>query len=136
MPQAVADAPKGSGINEAYVCLQAIRMHLALGENGPAMDMIEDLLTRQSFQTRGYLKVDPMFAPLRNNERFKQFISGGITRPTGRTPVVERPVCVLNQAIAVVLLQVPNRAGDSRAHSLAFARIRDAGQRRSGHERD
>ena len=83
MTQAVADAPKGSGLNESYVRLQAIRMHLALGEQDPAMDGIEDLLTRQSFVTRGYLKADPMFTPLKNNERFKRIVSGGMDRPRG-----------------------------------------------------
>ncbi|MBP9106519.1 MAG: protein kinase [Gemmatimonadaceae bacterium] len=83
MTQAVADAPKGSGLNETYVRLQAIRMHLALGEQDAALDGIEDILTRQSFVTRGYLKSDPMFAPLKNNERFKRIVSGGMDRPRG-----------------------------------------------------
>ncbi len=83
MTQAVADAPKGSGLNESYVRLQAIRMHLALGEQDEAMNGIEDLLTRQSYVTRGYLKADPMFTPLKNNERFKRIVSGGMDRPRG-----------------------------------------------------
>ena len=58
-------------------------MHLALGEQGAALDGIEDILTRQSFVTRGYLKADPMFAPLKNNERFKRIVSGGMDRPRG-----------------------------------------------------
>lgn len=83
MAQAIADAPKGSGLNESYVRLQAIRMHLALGEHEEAMNGIEDLLTRQSYVTRGYLKADPMFAPLKDNERFKRIVSGGMDRPRG-----------------------------------------------------
>jgi len=83
MAQAIADAPAGSGLNESYVRLQAIRMHLALGEQDAAMNGIEDLLTRQSYVTRGYLKADPMFTPLKNNERFKRIVAGGMDRPRG-----------------------------------------------------
>jgi serine/threonine-protein kinase len=84
MAQAIADAPPGkSGLNESYVRLQAIRMHLALGEQDAALNGIEDLLTRQSYVTRGYLKADPMFTPLKNNERFKRIVSGGMDRPRG-----------------------------------------------------
>jgi hypothetical protein len=81
MAQAITDAPKGSGLNETYVRTQAIRMHLALGEKDQALDGIEDLLTRQSYVTRGFLKSDPMFAPLKNNERFARLAAGGIKAP-------------------------------------------------------
>ena len=83
MAQAIADAPAGSGLNESYVRLQAVRMHLALGEQDQAMNGIEDLLTRQSYVTRGFLKADPMFTPLKNNERFKRIVAGGMDRPRG-----------------------------------------------------
>jgi eukaryotic-like serine/threonine-protein kinase len=79
--QALASATSSRDPNVPYVRLQAIRTYLATGNNGKALDALQQLLTDVSYVTRGYLKVDPTFKPLRGNPRFEQMLLPGITLP-------------------------------------------------------
>ena len=59
-----------------YVWLQAVRIHLVLGDTAAALDGIERLLRSHYYITPGWLQVDPLFSPLRGNERFKALVAG------------------------------------------------------------
>jgi hypothetical protein len=45
------------------------------------MDQLELVLGRETYVTRGYLKTDPTFAPLRGNSRFERMVAGNIGVP-------------------------------------------------------
>ncbi|HPF63125.1 MAG TPA: protein kinase [Gemmatimonadales bacterium] len=79
--RALADTVGVPENNRHYVLQQWIRTQLAIGEIGKALDGLEDLTGRQYYVTRGYLKADPMFKPLKGNPRFEAMVVGGIGRP-------------------------------------------------------
>jgi serine/threonine-protein kinase len=79
--RALADTVGSNNLNTNYVLLQWIRTQLAIGETTKALDGLEELVGRQYYVTRGYLKADPMFKPLKGNPRFEALVVGGIGRP-------------------------------------------------------
>jgi serine/threonine-protein kinase len=69
--------------NDPYVRLQKVRVEITLGQTDKALDDIETLLKTHFYVTPGYLRIDPLFNPLRNNPRFQKMIAPGVTGPTG-----------------------------------------------------
>jgi TolB-like protein/tetratricopeptide (TPR) repeat protein len=64
-----------SDLGHYYEMQQAVRIFLAVGETDRALDNIETLLKAQYQLTPAWLKVDPMFAPLKGNPRFERLIA-------------------------------------------------------------
>jgi serine/threonine-protein kinase len=60
-----------------YSQLQLVRIHLLLGDNGPALELLEPLLSSPFYLTPGWLRIDPMFDPLRDQPGFKALVEGG-----------------------------------------------------------
>ncbi len=81
LADAVASDPKSN--NTSYARLQVVRVYLANGQNDKAMDELERLLQAQYYITRGWLKVDPTFKPLRNNPRFQKLLVPPVQNPVG-----------------------------------------------------
>ncbi|MDX2207807.1 MAG: protein kinase [Gemmatimonadales bacterium] len=79
--RAVSSAREGDNSNGPYARVQRIRVLMAAGETDKAIDGVEDLLQRQYYVTRGYLKVDPTYAPLKGNPRFERLLVGGLDVP-------------------------------------------------------
>lgn len=48
------------------------RSYAVLGESEKALDLLEPLLQMPYFLTPGWLRIDPAWAPLRSNPRFKK----------------------------------------------------------------
>jgi predicted Zn-dependent protease len=67
----------GASASQAYDKLQMVRIYLAVGRLNDAMDAIEQVRKSPSKITPGWMKFDPMFAPLRGNSRFEKMVRGG-----------------------------------------------------------
>lgn len=63
-----------------YEMNQTVRIFLAVGETDRALDGIETLLKAQYTLTPAWLRVDPLYAPLRGNPRFERLIADRPTR--------------------------------------------------------
>jgi serine/threonine-protein kinase len=50
----------------------AMRGWILLGEYGKALDMLEPVMTRPFYMSSAWLRVDPMFTPLKGNPRFEK----------------------------------------------------------------
>jgi tetratricopeptide (TPR) repeat protein len=50
------------------------RIHLALGDQDKALDLLEGLLKRPYFLTRAWLRIDPTWKALRGNPRFEKLV--------------------------------------------------------------
>ena len=59
-----------------YYQHQVVRIHILLGHQEKALDLLEPLLKIPSFLSPGWLKVDPNFDPLRQNPRFQRLLAG------------------------------------------------------------
>ena len=60
-----------------YLQLQLVRIHIILGESEPALDLLEPLLeTPIFFLSPAWLRIDPMFDPLRDHPRFQALLEG------------------------------------------------------------
>jgi hypothetical protein len=59
-----------------YTQLQLVRIYLLNGETDKALDQLEPLLRVPFYISRGWLRLDPMFRPLRGNPRFQRLIGG------------------------------------------------------------
>ncbi len=79
--RAIADTVGASTENSNYTLLQYARVQLAIGNQAKALDVLEQLMDRQYWVTKGHLKSDPMFRPLDGNPRFEQLKVGGIELP-------------------------------------------------------
>ena len=53
-----------------------VRIYLLVGEPAKALDQLEPLLKVPYYLSPGWLKIDPTFAPLRDNPRFKRLVNG------------------------------------------------------------
>jgi TolB-like protein len=60
-----------------YVQHQLARVYLLSGEPEKALDLVQVLLSVPYVLSPGYLKVDPGFASVRNNQRFQRFLKQG-----------------------------------------------------------
>src|SRR5512143_1062382 len=57
-----------------YILHQLARIYVVLGEHAKALDRLESLLAVPYFVSRGWLSIDPNFAPLRGNARFEKLL--------------------------------------------------------------
>jgi serine/threonine-protein kinase len=58
----------------SYLQHQLARTYLAAGQPERALDILERLLAQPYYLSRGWLRIDPQFAPLRSNPRFQRLI--------------------------------------------------------------
>ncbi len=79
--RAVEDGNGQTTRNSSYERLQRVRVYMAAGKPDLAIDGIQELMGRQNYLTVGMLKVDPTFAPLKDNPRFKKLLVGGMKAP-------------------------------------------------------
>ena len=63
-------------VNGPYYKYQVARIFIQAGEYGRALDLIEPLLGRPGGLTPGWLRIDPIFDPLRGNPRFDRLAAG------------------------------------------------------------
>lgn len=59
----------------AYTQHQIARMYVAIGEPGKAVDILETLLKMPYFLSTDWLRIDPNFAPLHGNPRFRKLLA-------------------------------------------------------------
>ena len=64
----------------AYMQHQLARIHILVGENEKALDVLEPLLKIPYVLSPGWLRIDPTFDPLRGNRRFERLVEGGKPR--------------------------------------------------------
>jgi serine/threonine-protein kinase len=64
------------GYTGPYLQHQLVRIYILVGENDKALDELEPLLKTPYYLTPAWLKIDPMFDPLRKNPRFQRLIAG------------------------------------------------------------
>ena len=64
------DAFAGPGITE-----QVAQVHVLLGDTGPAINLLDGLLSRPSQVTVATLKIDPAWDPLRNDPKFQALLA-------------------------------------------------------------
>ena len=60
----------------SYVQHQLAGVYLLVGDPAKALDQLEPLLKIPYYLSPGWLRIDPTFAPLRGNPRFKQLVAG------------------------------------------------------------
>jgi serine/threonine-protein kinase len=82
-PEAVTESKRaielaGSQLSTdlSYVRHQMVRIYLALGQQDQAMDALTQLMSMPYHITPGWLRIDPLFAPLRGNPRFEPLAAG------------------------------------------------------------
>ncbi len=54
----------------------AVRTWIKLGETDKALDMLENIMAKPFYMTPAWLRIDPMFTPLRGNPRFEKLATG------------------------------------------------------------
>jgi hypothetical protein len=59
----------------AYFQHQVVRMYILLNQPEKALDRLEPLLKMPYDLSPGWLRIDPMFAPLKGNPRFERLIA-------------------------------------------------------------
>ena len=64
-------------VNGPYYRYQVARICLQAGQYDRALELIEPLLAIPGDLTPGWLKIDPIFAPLRGNPRFERLVNRG-----------------------------------------------------------
>jgi serine/threonine-protein kinase len=60
----------------AYIQHQLARIYLLVGDPEKTLDHLEPLLKLPYFLSPGWLRIDPMFDPLRDNPRFQRLVNG------------------------------------------------------------
>jgi tetratricopeptide (TPR) repeat protein len=61
-------------LNGPYYKYQVARIYIQAGQYEKALDLIEPLLSKPGDLTPGWLRIDPIFSPLRGNPRFERLI--------------------------------------------------------------
>jgi len=69
-------SPAKDGYTGPYLQHQLVRIYLLAGEEEKALDQLEPLLKIPYYLTPAWLKIDPMFDPLRKNPRFQRLVAG------------------------------------------------------------
>jgi len=64
-------------VSGAYYKYQVARVYIQAGQLDRALDLIEPLLHMPGDLTPGWLRIDPIFAPLRGNPRYERLIRAG-----------------------------------------------------------
>jgi TolB-like protein len=64
------------GYTGPYLQHQLVRIYLLVGEDEKALDQLDPLLKLPYYLTPAWLKIDPMFDPLRKNPRFQRLVAG------------------------------------------------------------
>jgi TolB-like protein/Flp pilus assembly protein TadD len=59
-----------------YIEHQLVRIYILAGENERALDLLEPLLEMPYVLTPAWLRIDPLFAPLRDHPRFRRLVEG------------------------------------------------------------
>src|SRR6476469_2006898 len=59
-----------------YLQHQLARIYILLGEQEKALDQLEPLLKIPYYLSTGWLRIDPTFAPLKENPRFERLVAG------------------------------------------------------------
>ena len=60
--------------NSTYFRHQVARIHLLLGEQDKALDILESLLANPYYLSPGWLRIDPTFKSLKGNPRFEKLL--------------------------------------------------------------
>jgi tetratricopeptide (TPR) repeat protein len=84
-PEAIAEGRRGAELwpisRDAnvggYVQLQLARIYMIVGEPELAMDQLEPLLKMPYYLSPAWLRIDPTWARLKDNPRFKRLAAGG-----------------------------------------------------------
>ena len=63
-------------VNGPYYKYQIARIYIQAGQYDRALDLIEPLVSLPGDITPGWLRIDPIFTPLRGNPRFERLIKG------------------------------------------------------------
>ena len=63
------------GLRNAYLPLIFARIYVLANRPEPAIDQLEETLRRRDFFSRGWLRIDGTFAPLRTNPRFQRLVA-------------------------------------------------------------
>jgi tetratricopeptide (TPR) repeat protein len=63
---------QGVSVNSEYDRLQTVRIYLAIGQADAALDQLDRLLRNGFYITPAWLRLDPLFGPLKGNPRFEQ----------------------------------------------------------------
>jgi serine/threonine-protein kinase len=62
--------------NRHYNRVQLVRIYLAVGEPDLAINELETLMNERFYVTRAWLRIDPLYASLRDNPRFRRLVGG------------------------------------------------------------
>ena len=84
-PEAIAEGLRGvallpverDAVNGPYQLHLLTRIYLLAGERDKALDLLDQLLARPYYLSRGWLRIDPTFASLKGSPRFEQLIAAG-----------------------------------------------------------
>ena len=63
------------GLRNAYLPFIFARIYVLANRPEPAIDQLEETLRRRDFFSRGWLRIDGTFAPLRTNPRFQRLVA-------------------------------------------------------------
>jgi TolB-like protein len=63
------------GLRNAYLPLVFARIYVLANRPEQAMDQLDETLRRRDFYSRGWLRIDSTFAPLRTNPRFQRLVA-------------------------------------------------------------